>query len=274
MEIIKVLPAKVKLRRLKQFMLSRARRILVINGKGGCGKTTIATNLAVTFSALGHRIALMDNDPQGSSAQWAELRPERLPAVNTVASHQRPNMYQTSSFHNRVPNDTEIIIVDGHSNARGKDLDSLLRQTDLILVPILPSSIDIRAGSRFITDLVTNKLFRIHPRPIGVIANRVQPNTENHYKLMNFLSCLDVPAVAQFRDSPVYVDAAEEGLGIMDMIDIRAARKEAISWKNLVKWINSNLSIEEPSSKTKKAKQPLAASRNEETAHKDQPTTA
>ena len=91
---------------------------------------------------------------------------------------------------------------------------------------------------------------------------------------MNFLSCLDVPAVAQFRDSPVYVDAAEDGLGIMDMIDIRAARKEAINWKNLVKWINSNLSIEEPSSTTKKAKQPLAASRNEETAHKDQPTTA
>ncbi len=243
-------------------MLNKTRRILVINGKGGCGKTTIATNLAVTFSSLGHGVALMDNDPQGSSTHWAEYRPEGLPPVRTVASHQRPNMYQTSSFHNRVPSDTEIIVVDGHSNARGKDLDALLRQTDLILVPILPSSIDIRAGSRFITDLVTNKLYRIHPRPIGVIANRVQPNTENHSKLMNFLSCLDVPAVAEFRDSPVYVDAAEEGLGVMDMIDIRAARKEAIAWKNLVKWIDGSIDIEE-ASREKMAKQPVAAPRKE-----------
>ena len=245
-------------------MVSKARRILVINGKGGCGKTTIATNLAVTFSSLGHGVALMDNDPQGSSTHWAEFRPEGLAPVSTVASHQRPNMYQTSSFHNRVPSDTEVIVVDGHSNARGKDLDSLLKQTDLILVPILPSSIDIRAGSRFITDLVTNKLYRVNPRPIGVIANRVQPNTENHNKLMNFLSCLDVPAVAEFRDSPVYVDAAAAGLGVMDMIDIRAARKEAIGWKNLVKWINSSLNIEEVSGE-KVAKQPLAASRKETT---------
>jgi len=173
-------------------------------------------------------------------------------------------LYQTSSFHNIVPSYTVVIVVVGHSNARGKDLDSLLKQIDLILVPILPSSIDIRAGSRFITDLVTNKLYRINPRPIGVIANRVQPNTENHDKLMNFLSCLDVPAVAEFRDSPVYVDAAEEGLGVMDMIDIRAARKEAIAWKNLVKWINCNLNIKE-AFEEKVAKQPLAASRKETT---------
>jgi ribosomal protein S7 len=81
---------------------------------------------------------------------------------------------------------------------------------------------------------------------------------------MNFLSCLDVPAVAEFRDSPVYVDAAEEGLGVMDMIDIRAARKEAIAWKNLVKWINCNLNIKE-AFEEKVAKQPLAASRKETT---------
>ena len=243
-------------------MENRTRRVLVINGKGGCGKTTIATNLAVTFSSMQHTVALMDNDPQGSSTHWAEVRPAGLARVSTIASHQRPNMYQTSSFHNRVPSDTEIIVVDGHSNARGKDLDSLLRQTDLILVPILPSAIDIRAGSRFITDLVTNKQYRLNPRPIGVIANRVQPNTEGHDKLINFLSCLDVPAVAQFRDSPIYVDAAEQGLGVMDMIDIRAARKEAVAWKNLVKWVSTKLNTKN-SSDLKVAKKPLAASKKE-----------
>ena len=218
---------------------SALRRILVINGKGGCGKTTIATNLAVAYARRGHQVALMDNDPQASSSYWVSQRPADLPPVRLVAKHERPNMYQTQAFQHRLPEGTDMVVVDGHSNARGRDLDSLLRQTDLILVPILPSSIDIRAGGRFIADLLTHRLFRASPRPVGVIANRIQPNTETHEKLMQFLGCLDVPAVAQFRDSPVYTDAAEQGLGVVDMLDCRAARKETVQWKQLMQWIDA-----------------------------------
>lgn len=220
-------------------MEAPARRILIINGKGGCGKTTIATNLAVAYANRGTMVSLLDNDPQASSSFWAEQRDTTLPPVNIVAKHQRPTMYQTQAFQHRLPEGTELVITDGHSNARGRDLESLLRQTDLILVPMLPSSIDIRAGGQFITDLLTHRIFRASPRPVGVIANRIQPNTETHEKLMNFLSCLDVPVVAQFRDSPVYTDAAETGQGVVDMKDCRAARKETAQWKQLVSWIES-----------------------------------
>ena len=222
-------------------MESPTRRILVINGKGGCGKTTIATNLAVAYACSGTKVALMDNDPQGSSTYWAGLRDAELATVDIIAKHERPGMYQTQAFHHRLPSDTEIIVVDGQSNARGRDLESLLRQTDVILVPILPSSIDIRAGGQFLTDLLTHRLYRAAPRPVGVIANRIQPNTQTHDKLMNFLDCLDVPVVAQFRDSPVYTDAAEVGQGVVDMVDCRAARKETAHWKKLTAWIDRRL---------------------------------
>ena len=220
-------------------MDSPVRRILVINGKGGCGKTTIATNLAVAYACDNRTVTLMDNDPQASSTYWASQRDPALPKVEIIAKHERTSMYQTEAFHHRMPSDTEVVVVDGHSNARGRDLESLLRQTDLILVPILPSSIDIRAGGQFITDLLTHRLFRAAPRPVGVIANRVQPNTQMHEKLLHFLSCLDVPAVAQFRDSPVYTDAAETGSGVVDMKDCRAARKETAQWKQLTQWIDT-----------------------------------
>lgn len=222
-------------------MESPTRRILVINGKGGCGKTTIATNLAVAYACSGTKVALMDNDPQGSSTYWASVRDAELAPVEVVAKHERPGMYQTQAFRHRLPTDTQIIVIDGHSNARGRDLETLLRQTDLILVPILPSSIDIRAGGQFLTDLLTHRLFRAAPRPVGVIANRIQPNTQTHDKLMNFLGCLEVPAVAQFRDSPVYTDAAEIGQGVVDMVDCRAARKETAQWKQLTAWIDEQL---------------------------------
>ena len=242
-------------------MDSPTRRILVINGKGGCGKTTIATNLAVAYACQGKKVALMDNDPQGSSTYWASLRDQKLPPVDIVRKHERPSMYQTQAFHHRLPSDTEIIVIDGHSNARGRDLDSLLRQTDLILVPILPSSIDIRAGGRFITEVLTHRLFRASPRPVGVIGNRVQPNTELHIKLLDFLACLDVPAVAQFRDSPVYVDAAEVGEGVVDMKEVRAARKETAQWKQLIHWIDEQ--VPAPTRTATAAMKPRAADRIE-----------
>ncbi len=228
-------------------MDSPARRILVINGKGGCGKTTIATNLAVAYACRGTSVALLDNDPQASSTYWAGMRDTDLPPISIVAKHERPNMYQTQSYHHRLPPETEVVVIDGHSNARGRDLESLLRQTDVILVPMLPSSIDIRAGGRFIADLLTHRQYRAAPRPVGVIANRIQPNTQTHDKLMNFLGCLDVPVVAQFRDSPVYTDAAELGQGVVDMREVRAARKETMQWKQLISWIDSQ-ALDQPAS--------------------------
>jgi len=245
------------------------RRILVINGKGGCGKTTIATNLAVAYANRGSTVALMDNDPQASSTYWADLRPQDLPSVNIVATHQRPNMYQTSSFHHRLPIGTDMVVVDGHSNASGRDLESLLRQTDVILVPMLPSSIDIRAGGSFIADLLTHRIYRSSPRPVGVVANRIQLNTRTHDKLMHFLGCLDVPCVAQFRDSPIYTDAAEMGQGVVDMKDVRAARKETAAWKQLMSWIDEQVPARQRINPSlRKAKQPVAAKRREGIAEK------
>jgi chromosome partitioning protein len=223
------------------------RRILVINGKGGCGKTTIATNLAVTYAHQRHRVALIDNDPQASSTYWAEQRQPHLIGIHLVPAHERANMYQTQTFHNRLPQDIDRIIIDGHSNARDRDLQTLLKQADVILIPLLPSSIDIRAGSRFITNLLTHRAFRNDPRPVGIIANRVQPNTQTHDKLTHFLGCLDLPAVATFHDSPVYTEGSELGQGVIDMQDSEAARKEAPAWLELIRWIDAQA---KPSART------------------------
>jgi hypothetical protein len=77
-----------------------------------------------------------------------------------------------------------------------------------------------------------------------------------HDKLLHFLGCLDVPAVAQFRDSPVYTDAAEIGSGVVDMKDCRAARKETAQWKQLTQWIDT-----QTASKKSVALKPRAAER-------------
>ena len=220
-------------------MKPNARRILIVNGKGGCGKTTIATNLAVAYASQGLKVSLIDNDPQASSTYWCDQRDPDLPPVSIVACHRRSNMYQTQTFHNRIAPETDRIIVDGHSNARDRDLEMLLKQSDVILVPMLPSSIDIRAGGRFIAELLAHRAYRNAPRPVGVIANRVKPDTETHAKLKYFLECLDVPSVATFHDNPAYSEAAEVGQGIVDMHDCDSVTQDAATWLELVRWIDA-----------------------------------
>ena len=218
-------------------MEQQARRILVVNGKGGCGKTTIATNLAVAYASNGTPVALAEHDQHASSTYWSEQRPADLPAVPVIRAHELSSMYQTQVFHNRIPPDTQRIIIDGQSNARYTDLGVMLKQADIILIPVLPSSIDIRTSGNFITKLLTHQSFRADPRPVGVIANRIQPNSPTHNKLMHFLGCLDIPTVATFRDSPMYSEAVELGQGVVEMKEARSARREAASWHQLLLWL-------------------------------------
>ena len=215
-----------------------ALRILVVNGKGGCGKTTIATNLAAAYARLGYCVALTDHDSQASSTQWLEQRAARLPSIHLVAAHERTAMYTTRAFAQRLPNDIERIIIDTPSAVSDRDLDTLLPGIDAILVPLLPSSIDIRAGARFITQLLSHRSYRARPSPIGVIANRVRHNTTTHAKLMQFLECLDVPTIATFRDSAIYTRLAEEGTGIFDDVSDSNAEREAHQWSKLLHWID------------------------------------
>ena len=83
------------------------RTILVLNAKGGCGKSTIATNLASYFAhEMGKKVVLADYDPQESSLAWLEARDEKWPHIEGVAAHKEPL---------RVAKDTDFIIMDGYT---------------------------------------------------------------------------------------------------------------------------------------------------------------
>ena len=250
--------------------LDRCRRILVVNAKGGCGKTTVATNLCAAYAARGKAVGLVDNDGQGAGAYWTAQRPADAPQVElTGGGGWRVRTEQAEAARQRaarsfaaggVPRQGELkalerIVIDGQANGSAREADELLALADVILTPVLPSAIDIRAGGKFITALMTRPEFRAAPRPIGVIANRVQPNSSSHARLMHFLGCLNVPVATTLRDSPLYGDAMGSGLGVADLFEVRAARREMTAWRALVDWLEEQLP-----SRPRHA-QPLAAGR-------------
>jgi chromosome partitioning protein len=216
-----------------------ALRILVVNGKGGCGKTTIATNLAAANAHQGHGVALIDHDSQASSSHWLNQRAPQLPSIHLVQAHQRTAMYATRSFQQRLPGDISRIVIDTPSVVGDAELDHLLRGISAIVVPVLPSSLDIRAADRFLQQLTNHRLLRSRSVPIATIANRVRPNTLGHTRLKEFLAQLDVPTVATFRDRTVYMRLADQGKGLVDAPEDREAAAELPQWMALLDWIES-----------------------------------
>lgn len=216
-----------------------ALRILVVNGKGGCGKTTIATNLAAAHARQGHGVALIDHDSQASSSHWLNQRAPDQPSIHLVQAHQRTAMYATRSFEQRLPSRASRIIIDTPSVVGDAELDHLLRGVSAIVVPVLPSSLDIRAADRFLQQLGNHRLLRSRPVPVATIANRVRPNTLGHTRLKEFLAQLDVPTIATFRDRAVYMRLADQGKGVVDVPEDREAAAELPQWQALLDWIDA-----------------------------------
>lgn len=191
-------------------------KIVILNPKGGCGKSTLATNIAAHYALQGPTPAIMDCDPQGSSMGWLDRRPGELPSIHGIAAFKK-SMQATRSWQLRVPNETETLIVDSPASVNHDDLRELTRDSSSVLVPVLPSTMDIHAASRCIADLLLVAKIDRRERKLAVVANRTRKNTKSFSKLMRFLDSLGIPIIAVMRDSQNFVHAAEQGLGICDM---------------------------------------------------------
>jgi chromosome partitioning protein len=212
------------------------RRIIVVNTKGGCGKTTIATNLASLYASRGLSTALFDYDPQGSSMCWLQARPQHAPAIHGVAAHARTPGGLTRAWQLRVPPGTERLIVDTPASLNKPELLEQLRGADMILVPITASAIDTRAATSFIRELVSaNRSGRAR---IALVANRTRAHSMGLQALESFLASVDVPVVAWLRDAQGYVLAAERGLGVGDL-NLGRARSELTQWQRLLDWLET-----------------------------------
>lgn len=214
-------------------------KISVMNTKGGCGKTTIATNLASYCASRGYGTALFDYDKQASSTRWVTARPSSRPPIHCVAAFEPPRMGITRTWQMRVPQDTRYIITDTPAGYAMVDIEDRVAETDVILIPVLPSSIDIHSTADFIRDLLLIGKARVHNTRLAIVTNRTRIRTRSVEKLERFLNKLDIPVIARIRDTQHYVSAAEQGLGIHELNE-RDAQKDCETWADLLDWLDNN----------------------------------
>ncbi|HEU4619997.1 MAG TPA: ParA family protein [Gammaproteobacteria bacterium] len=207
---------------------------LVINTKGGAGKTTVATNLASYFAAKGAVAAIMDYDPQGSSLQWLRVRPSTLGAIRGADGTAHAEGLRSRRMY-VMPN-TEHMIIDAPAGASRLLLQDMLRTADQVVIPVGPSAIDIHATANFIKDLLLQGRVCVHGIRVGVVANRVRDSKPVYAPLERFLRALQMDFITRLRDSDAYIEAAETGVGIFEM-DENASAKERQEFMPIVEWV-------------------------------------
>lgn len=212
--------------------------VLVMNTKGGCGKSTMSTNLASYYAQAGKKVQLIDYDPQASSSAWLK---ERSPARKPIKGMSG---WQGSG---RAAKDVDVAIIDSPAGALGREIGELLRYADSIIIPVLPSPMDMRASNEFIKKVKdTNRVVHGHAQ-IGLVANKVRENTNIYVELREYLNQFDVPVIGHLRESMNYVRAAERGLGVFELMP-SATKKDRDQWKPIIDWINNNKHKEKKSS--------------------------
>jgi chromosome partitioning protein len=203
-------------------------RVLVTNIKGGCGKTTIATNLAAAFAAGGFATGLAEVDRQRSSLSWLKLRNGDARPITGL--DWRKDVGESSSGLGRL-------VIDAPANLRMKHVDELIQEADLVVVPVLASIFDEGSTERFLAKLDELKPIRKGRKTVALVANRLRPRSKATQRLETFLARIGQPIVARLSDRAVYGELALHGLSIFD-VDGHLVRPVRDEWRPLLQAID------------------------------------
>lgn len=203
-------------------------RVLVTNIKGGCGKTTIATNLAGAFAAGGFVTGLAEVDRQRSSLSWLKLRDAQSREI--IGLDWRKDV-------GTAPGAIRRLVIDAPANLRMRHVDELIQAADLVVVPVLASVFDEGSTERFLSKLDELKPIRKGRKTVALVANRLRPRSKATQRLETFLERLGQPIAARLSDRALYGELAVQGLSVFDVEGhlVRPVREE---WRPLLNAID------------------------------------
>ena len=206
--------------------MTQPQHIFIANPKGGCGKTTIATQLAGYFACNEFKTVLVDHDAQRSSSDWLSSRPKKCAAIDVVVAKPEAHL---------DVGDADKVIHDMPAAWSLEHVADILQPLHKVLVPVLASPNDIKACLRFLMALTRSGVLE-HGVSIGLVANRVRRQVGYTKVLESFIERVDFDVVGQVRDSQNYVRVMDAGLSLFDLPPGRI-KADLEQWRPIIEWL-------------------------------------
>jgi ATPases involved in chromosome partitioning len=196
--------------------------ISVVNPKGGTGKTTIAVHLAVASHRSGYPTKLLDTDPQGTALDWSRQTPEEYdgPPVQHVPSDEKVAP---------AVQGTDVVIVDSPARL-DKRTGAVLSVSDLALVPVRPSGLDLWGTAEFLDVLEQHTSNGL---AAAFVASQRDVRTTLSDELERELSELRLPLLDGLTSRVAYPRSMSEGQTVLDGYDQTAAKEVRVFFENI-----------------------------------------
>jgi chromosome partitioning protein len=211
--------------------------IAVTNLKGGVGKTTITTNLAVSFALNGKSVCIVDTDKeQTSSIRWAEQRDDDKPHVAVVSVGVEKLIREAEQLSKKY----DIVLLDGSPNASELAITTIM-SADIVLVPVSKSAYDFWAMDNFLQKFKQAKAYRSDIQAF-IILNKYneKQNVGKEVKEAIKSSFPDIPLLNSILcDRVAYTETITEGLGVVEYKDKKAKQEMENLFDEIQKIINS-----------------------------------
>lgn len=201
---------------------------VVMNPKGGVGKSTLATNLAGYHASRGRRVMLGDVDRQQSAREWLKLRPAQCaPIAGWDIERGKPA---------KPPREATHVVLDTPAGISDKVLEQVILPARHVIVPLQASMLDILATKRFLAELAEDRAVRKSDALIGVVGMRVDSRTRAFDELQRFLDGLGLPVLGYLRNTQNYVQLAARGLTLFDIAPGRV-EQDLEQWQPILDWL-------------------------------------
>lgn len=194
--------------------------VAMLNEKGGTGKSTIATNLAVALHRAGRRVVLVDADPQGTVRDWRAASPEGtdLPPVLSIDRHQ---MLASSLAGVRA----DVVVIDSPAKAEAMSA-AIVRVAHIALLVMQPSGADVWASAAAVK-MVQSRRDAGFEIDAAFLVNRVSGTTLLSKEIVGGgWNDYGVDQLASTVGNRVaFAQALTGGVSVLDMADATAKRE-------------------------------------------------